>query len=278
MKKININENQYNMILEYHHAYGNGLEDDAEKIAYIAVDMVKRGYSIKTYYINSLDKKITVKLGDTDCFCDNYGEFIVVGRKFAEEAISSNDIQRLSSLIYHELGHLTNVVKSNDGKRFFNSSQTRRDFINPLFLFLDNNDERDITHILYRFHYRELRARCFETTMFLKKNKNKNITIQDIYNDRCSDITLMRGFIKLLEQGEIEGPESKYGKILNDISKATWRHNGRFGWLKSIGKHGKYKVSWKYNARKTINYFNERYLWLKKRVDKIFCDYKQGIL
>ena len=283
MKKININENQYSTLLEYHHAYGKGLEQDAENIAYIATDMFKNNYGLKTYYIQSLDKKIDVKLVDSSiCACDNYGEFIQISKKYTEEAISSNDIQRLSSLIYHELGHLTNILKCNDNKEWFNTSQTRKDFTDPLFLFLDTADYEKIMTMLYRFHSRELKARCFETTMFLKKNKNPNITIQDIYNDRCSDITMMREFLSLLKQGEIEGPESKYGKILNDIGKSTWQREMRFKKYspntKKTYQYNNGRVSWKYNAKNTINYFTKRYLWLKKRIDKIFYDYMRNKL
>lgn len=279
IKKVHINESQYNrLLIEYHHAYGNGLDEDAENIAMIAMKKYKErlsNISPTRYHIKEFGITIYIRLvNGRVCACSNYGDFINVGIENIKEAIESNDIQRLASLIYHELGHLTNIVKSD-----YSRSETKEDFRVPLFLHLNDEEYRDMQIILYRFHDREMKARCFETTMFLKKNKNPNITIQDVYNDRCSDIAMMRGLIKMLEQGAEEGPESKYGKILNSLSHYTWENNARFNRY-DRRVNGKYvdKIRWKLKCRNTINYFTRKYEWLKKRIDKIFYDYKVGEL
>lgn len=270
--KLILKEEQFNraIIKEYHHAYGNGLEQDAENIAQIAIDMDKRNYGVKKYHIKSLDVLIDIKLVDSKvCGCSNYGDYIQIGKMYADEAIETKNTQRLSSLIYHELGHLVNFIKSN-----FSHGQTKRDFLNPLFLHLSDEEYKDIQVILYRFHTRELKARCFETVMFLKKNRDPNISIEDIYKDRCSDIYMMRGFINLLKQGAQEGPDSKYGKILSGLSRYTWEKNARSGKYRIWG--GNEKITWKFKCKNTINYFEQRLRWLKKRIDKIFYDYKMG--
>jgi len=281
--KVNLNEDQFNRVIlkEYHHAYGNGLEQDAENIAQIAIgiynDYIRNPYHAETlgqiksigerrYHVQALDVDLKVKLVEGYVSgCDCYGEYIAVSYGGVEDAVNNNHMQRLVSVIYHELGHLTNGVKSD-----FAYGEMERDFKTPLFLKMSDDEYRQIQTILYRFYTRELKARCFETTMFLKKNNNPNITIQDVYNDRCSDIAMMRGFIKLLEIGAKEGPDSEYGKILNDLSHYTWENKARW--------HRYDRITWKFKCKNTINFFMQKYRWLKKRIDKIFYDYKIGNL
>lgn len=74
---------------------------------------------------------------------------------------------------------------------------------------------------MYRFNTRELKARCFETKMFLMKNKN--VTLKDVYDNRCSDLTLMGDFIKELETIYNEGEESKDFSLLNSVSSEIWK-------------------------------------------------------
>lgn len=276
-KRINIRESQYKRVLrEYHHAYGNGLEQDAENIANIAIDMYSKhnGQKISPYHIESLDVDIEIRLvNGYVCACSRDGDFINVAIGNIEDALQGDKMQRLVSLIYHELGHLTNTVKSD-----FSLGETDIDFKTPLFLGMNDDEYKQMQTILYRFYTREMKARCFETAMFLKKNTNPNITIQDVYNDRCSDITLMRGFIKLLEIGAEQGPESEYGKILDGLSRRTWESKARWHRYDRRNKDGKFvdKISWRYKCKNTINFFTQKYLWLKKRIDKIFYDYKSG--
>lgn len=291
--KVILNENQFNRVIlkEYHHAYGNGLEQDAENIAQIAIgiynDYIRnpfnadtfsqiKNYGQRPYHVQSLDVNLKVKLvGGSVSGCDRWGEYIAVSYDSVEDAVKNNHMQRLVSVIYHELGHLTNGVKSDYAR-----SEADRDFKTPLFLDMNDEDYKQIQTILYRFYSRELKARCFETTMFLKKNTNPNITIQDVYNDRCSDITMMRGFIKMLQIGAQEGPQSQYGSILDGLSKYTWEENAGWNRYNRRNKNRKVvdKIKWKYKCRNTINYFMQKYRWLKKRIDKIFYDYKSGNL
>ena len=285
------------VLLEYHHTYDNGLMQDAENIADIAIGIIKTfldgGTSPEQIreYLNSYEAKPSFKRGIlsmgynrlskpykidtlgistriyvvliTTC-ADIKGKFVAVNFDTVLDAINTDNNQVISSAIYHELGHLTNSSKSG-----FDQSQTSIDFKTPLFLSLDEDEYKKVTKALYRFHMRELKARCFETKMFLEKNKNEDITIQDIYDNRCSDITLMREFIEMLKKGAEEGPDSKNGGILNSISKDTWEYT----WS-DRRMFGDDKARWKLKCKNTIAYFQRRLDWFKKRIDKIFYDYK----
>lgn len=216
------------------------------------------------YTINALGIKTKVYIVLINTCADNKGKFIAVNYDTVLDAIKTSDKQVLNSYIYHELGHLTNAAKSS-----FEPSETSIDFKNPMFLHLEDSEYKKITRMLYRFHTRELKARCFETKMFLEKNNDDNITIQDIYDNRCSDITLMRNFIDILKNGAKEGPQSTNGKILSDVSKDTWEQ--AWGDRRQFGDN---EARWKLKCKNTIRYFQKRLDWFKKRIDKIFYDFK----
>jgi len=280
MKKIKINESQLNkfFINEYHHAYGNGLEQDAENIANMLCERYSNGWraylnvdngyssgspiSYQTLaFGNEMYISIFLTTLDNSFYVPRQVNTIVIGEQRVIDAIESNDMQMLASSIYHELGHMTNVVKS-DNKL----SQIKKDFKIPLFLKMNQQDYQDVVHILYRFHSRELKARCFETTMYLRKNNNPNITIQDVYNNRCSDITIMRGFVNYLKSIASQGENGENAYIMNDLFKDTYGNR--------MSYHARGMTPWEKKCRGTIWYFESRYIWLKKRIDKIFSDYK----
>jgi hypothetical protein len=277
MKIIKVNESQFSkcFINEYHHAYGNGLEKDAENIANMLCDYYSRGWKAYldvnnghtsgfpiSYQTSALGNEMYISIFLTTLDCSFYvtNAIIVIDENTVVDAIKSKNIQKLTSYIYHELGHMTNVIKSN------NVNQAKKDFETPSFFKMNNQEYQDARYILYRFHTRELKARCFETTMFLKHNNNPNITIQDIYNNRCSDITVMKEFVYHLKNIASQGKNGDDSYIINDLFKETCG--------KKLDAHTRDIVSWDKKCQTTIWYFEKRYLWLKKRIDKIFSDYK----
>jgi hypothetical protein len=102
--------------------------------------------------------------------------------------------------------------------------------------------------------------------MYLRKNNNPNITIQDVYNNRCSDITIMRGFVNYLKSIASQGENGENAYIMNDLFKDTYGNR--------MSYHARGMTPWEKKCRGTIWYFESRYIWLKKRIDKIFSDYK----
>lgn len=290
------------MIYEFHHAMGGELERDADNIANIAISIIKQcfdnGFSVqdiedyldenpisfnfsgslnqahslrKRYHIKALDLDTTVYIAKGDTLLTNSRcNVILVSFNRVLETIETGDYQALSSLIYHELGHATNIVKSD-----FSDSEIVADFKKPMFLGLDDDEYKTLHKMLYRFHMREMKARCFETKMFLNKNRNQYIPIKDVYGSRCSDITLMREFVNLLKRGAEMGPNSKEGKILNDVSRNTWEaQNERHIWT---GKgFGTQRIRWKKKCENTLRFFQKRLDWFKKRIDKIYYDYING--
>lgn len=279
MKTIKINESQFvkYFINEYHHAYGNGLEQDAENIANMLCERYSNGWraylnvsngnssgspiSYQTFaFGNEMYISIYLTTLNNSFYIPRSVNTIVIGEQRVIDAMESNNIQKLASSIYHELGHMTNVVKSDK------LSQIDKDFKTPLFFKMNEKDYQDIEHILYRFHSRELKSRCFETTMFLRQNNDANITIQDVYNNRCSDITLMREFVNYLKLIASQGKNSDNAYIITDLFRDTYGNMMNINTRKAL--------SWEKICRGTIWYFEKRYLWLKKRIDKIFSDYK----
>ena len=215
--------------------------------------------AITEYQINAFDKPLIIHLcvwqGDGSAFKAGYK--LLIGKKTIEKALETNNMDNLIQEIYHELGHLTNTFKSKD---FY--GQGKRDFKSPMFLSMGDEDYKEMHKILYRFLTRELKARCFETTMFIKLNKDKGITIQDVYDNRCSDITMMRNFIKRLENISENGEENDKFNVIRSLYSDCIIDNG----------YGKSNVTWETKCQKLIFFFTNKLNWLKKRVDKIYYD------
>ena len=216
MKTILITEGQYSRLLEYHHAYDNVLEQDARNIVNAAckawsknggMDWFDSRYGDKvflfSYDIESLGSTIGVNVWRAnDCAYDAYSRSVLIGSYYLDDAVNGDGYKHLLQLVYHELGHMTNVIKSDSV-----ISQTKVDFNKPLWLSMSEDDYKEISRNIYMFYTRELKARCFESTMFMREHPNA--TIQDLYNDRCSNITKMRKFIAELNQlRDMEGNEA----------------------------------------------------------------------
>lgn len=263
-------------LLEYHHAMGGSLETDAYNITKIALemfrmDLIDHGNQLPTasgyrrvYKSENFKRPILIFLSDKmECCAFNASNYaIYISTKYIEDALMSKDSSKLSQAIFHELGHIVNYTNADS------MSALRRDFKTPLFLGKSVEEYKRLCHVLYRFHGTEMRARCFETRMFLKNHINDLPSLEEVYNNRCSDIALMRNFISELKQIANDGEDSERANIMKSLSRDTW---GKQRWL-----GGRYSNKWNVICKNTIRYFEHRLNWLKRRVDKIYADFKLG--
>lgn len=281
------------ILREYHHSFGNGLEKDAENIANILLKFAKQ-YNINSvnierwrlddeiedrlfvyhYYVKALGTNLNIEIDTrpemSNNACINKGFVIpslIVGYCEIENGIKDeNGYIDLLSTIHHELGHNVNNVKSNNA-----NSVSDKSFNTPLFLRLCDDEYKKISSLMYCFHRREMWARCFQTTMFLKKQKDKNLTIQDVYNNHCSRVSDMKQLLDLLNKIKNEGENGYYSFIMKNIFNTTYRkqlYSDKKLWFVN-----NLDISWEKMCNGTIKYFYSRYIWFKKRIDKIYYDY-----
>lgn len=266
--KSMISESINELITEYHHAYDNGLYQEAIKICDDIVTNYQKGWNGRRPISYTLDSmrvqdeapfKLYVSLTDSEVSQFEAWSIIKISKKKVEEAIRTNDRQALLSIIYHELGHMVNLRKSNS------LSQIRHDMRVPLFLKLDTDEYNRYSKILYRFNKNEMKARCFETTMFLKQNKDRNITINDVYDNRCSDITMMRNFLNYLyDCSQNNNINNHDAYIIKELYYSIFDK-------KSFNKT---QFTVQQQAGKLYKILSGKFIWFKKRIDKIFTDYK----
>lgn len=115
MKNSILNEIIREEILkEYHHSYDNGLIKNVENI----ITLIKKKsyddtFQSFSYIIKSLNKeRITVTPTENDITSiDCFGNILYIPKS------ELNNDNRLAQLIYHELGHLTNVVKADTSQQ-----------------------------------------------------------------------------------------------------------------------------------------------------------------
>jgi hypothetical protein len=249
---------------EIHHAQDNGLFQVATKITEEFIEMYDNGIierHKKSDAENPFYKDrpfilyIDPNYGNDSCAIDVQYNKIIASKK----SIENNSKERLASLIFHELGHAVNY--HNGGIR-----QNEKDFEQPLFLSYREDEYRETLRTIYLFYTRELKARCFETTMFLKQLPDT--PLKQLYDERCTGLNKMKAFINRLTQAAREGQDGKDSYLIEELS-------GKFFDLYSRLNN---KPSWNDKCRVIINWFTKQYQWLKKRVDKIYYDAqaKQG--
>lgn len=242
------------IINEVHHAFNDGLLNICHNIANYFIsnsDKIHVNYS-QIFDCGKLfgDVVFIVKSGN-NCGYDPAHGNVWLGI----DTILNSDIQRLSSLIYHEMGHNVNHTKSDT------SSELKRDFETPMFLKMKDDKYKDTLKKIYRFQTRELKARCFEATMWLKQSNNKP-SLEKYYSDRCTDINMMKSFLNELNSLTEEND------MYNMISSLYMKINKNFSYSKprpSFDEMKKFVLWW----------FNKQFEWFKKRVDKIYYDYTQ---
>lgn len=166
---------------------------------------------------------------------------------------------KLCSLIYHELGHLYVFLKNK--RRFYadNDIKTPQGYENEV-------DFRKVNKVLYRFKADEMKARCFETAAWLKQCRERNIAVslKDLYSSRCTDIMMMKNFIKELKECAVDD---------GSVTPSTIKRLYSYG-IKPIRKHKNPTYSEMYNA--VLSFLQNRLDKFQRRIDKIYTDYKLG--
>lgn len=260
--RISLTESELRQIIltEIHHALDEGLIEVADNIASYFINMaddISKYTQNPNNYVEDLSKVFNCgqTIGDmlfrlvkgTNCGYDPAHNSIYIG---IDNILTKNQ-QALASLIYHELGHKINHIKSDS------SSQLKKDFDTPLFLSMKDDEYKDISRKIYRFQTRELKARCFEATMWLKHCKEIP-SLKEYYDNRCTDITLMKEFIDYLKSCNENIIDSLYKEIIPD---GFWKviHNPN--------------ITSDIKRDKVLTWFITQYKWFKKRIDKIYYDY-----
>lgn len=244
---------------EYHHANDDGdIQKKCEDTARYMID--NYGEILHNGRTNPKDDfilyvRICKEIPD-DCYFDPNTQTVHVGYNALLRCAKDNDVRRLASFLYHELGHKTNFVKSD------RQSQIKADIKPPLMISFDDEIYKAYAKVLYRFNMREMKARCFEATMFLKQS-DMLPTLEEYYGDRCTDITMMRQFIEHIRQMTYN-PDGRDEEIIDQLFHV-------------LNKQPSFrrKVSREEKGEKLIKFFTKKYMWFKKRVDKIYSDFKQ---
>jgi hypothetical protein len=157
---------------------------------------------------------------------------------------------------------MTNLYKGGRG-------ETNKDFETPSLFSIDEDTYKYVSKNLYLFQSREMKARCFETTMYLKEqSKDRKVMLKDVYSNRCSGIEEMNKFLLFLMIIAREGEDGKNAKVIEEL---FWQMN-----YKKIGRT-RLPQNWQFMCKTVINYFKSHYKWMKTRVDKIYTDYTKGL-
>lgn len=260
MRQIHINEAAMPLIIEYHHAMDDGLYKLADEIANHLVDNAER-------YEEILRKRMSPELytkwfgtENNDNVIDGVAVTVTGGTvSFAEPTkksiyvsindVESRDVRRIASIVYHEIGHCVNVAKADS------VSQGMKDFESPLFLDIKYGEYQRLLNEIYRFYTRELKARCFEATMWLRKSREVP-SLEEYYGHRCTGISSMRAFIN-----ELEGM-SEDDKIIDRIYVNMTRDFSHPPFEKQ--------------RKVVLGFFKGQFSKFKRKVDKIYCDYVQS--
>lgn len=249
------------LIREYHHSNDDGnIQKLCINTAKYMIDnyeaIIHNGwcYGIEN---ETIDVGIWKESPNTACYDPTTGA-VKVGKKLLMQCAEENDVRRLASLIYHEIGHKTNHTKSNSAREIF------KDVYVPMFMKFDQDVYEAYSKVLYRFNTREMKARCFEATMFLKQSDTLP-SLEEYYGDRCTDLTMMRQFIEMLtSMTRNQNPSNEDKYVIDELYKGTFNKAFRSG-----------NVPHNVKGEKLIKYFMMKYKWFKTRIDKIYYDFKE---
>lgn len=253
------------ILKEYHHGYNDALMNDAKNICKMAVRYYLQGskgfdYQLAAFPAQEGEHRLKVRISQRAVSCYIPTEHAIeIPIEKMQNAIKANNFQSLLSIIYHELGHLANYLLS--GR---NMHQMQKNIKSITLASCSEDFYRNINRILYRFQSREMKARCFETAMYLEQSNNPNITIQEIYDNRCSDLTLMRKFLLYIKSAKSSSPLEQVAVIKELFRDMCIREY-------SLREYKTYSIEKKAQALYKI--FARKFLWLKKRIDKIYYDY-----
>lgn len=254
------------VLLEYHHSNDDGdlqqmCINTAKYLVNNCDEVISKGWCegvdgemIGVSIISNIRKTIPYAAYDPSTGVIQVGDGTII--KCAE----NNDVRRLASLIYHEAGHKTNHEKSDSAREVFKDVQV------PMFVKFDQDVYEAYSKVLYRFNTREMKARCFEATMFLRQSDTLP-SLDEYYGDRCTDLTMMKQFIEMLtNMARSENPTSEDKYVVNELYKNIFNKFFKDG-----------NVPHEIKGDKLVNYFTKKYKWFKTRIDKIYYDFKEKI-
>lgn len=250
------------LLREYHHTTDNGLVDDCNLIYDGFKSMVEKGCD-NGLWVNVPSIESRFQLSLTDKFkgaaIDSLKKIIYLNKTdFIKSLEDNNEKKEVLSNIYHELGHWVQIQKSD------RLSIVSPSFQKPLFLPLKQDEYEKLLRKLYCFHNRELKARFYGTYMWLKQHNGENISIQDVYDSYACRLTPMREILSMLDEVAKEGEQGPRAFIIKNLYKETYCKN----------RVCRTDATFEKKAQRVIYYFTKRYNYFKKRIDKIFYDWK----
>lgn len=273
-KVVKITEGQFKSILdESHSGINEELMNDAKNITRLIINKYQTEGRINVIYrIERFDNLDVVVL---DSEIENIGrdssgnprnalgvglyEFSNTVQLYLDKSLVLDE-RKLYSIISHELGHLYCYLKN---KRHINGIQ------NPISLQYRTDDFslddfKQMQNALYCFRENEMQARCFETASYLQHSKEKNIdvTIDELYSNRCTGLNQMQSFLELLRNNDIN----------QIIELIRYLYNRIVGAYKSMSK----KVNNEQMRNIVVSFFENKLQKFKRKIDKIYTDYKQG--
>lgn len=250
------------VLKESHSGINSDLLEEARIIANEAVECYNKTHQINVTHRIEWLNNIDVVILDSNSIIGtainlSHFESINLVNIYINPSILNDD--KLYSLIYHELGHLYVFLKNK--RRFYadNDIKTPQGYES-------DDDFRKVNKVLYRFKTDEIKARCFETAAWLKQCDERDITVSlnELYSSRCTDIMMMKNFIKELKACTVDDGSARSSTI-----KRLYIYG-----IKPIKKHNDPTYNEMYDA--VLSFLQNRLDKFQRRIDKIYADYKLG--
>lgn len=250
------------VLKESHSGINSDLLEEARMIANEVTECYNKTHRINVLHriewLNNIDVVVLDSNSIIGTSIDlSHFESINLVNVYINPSVVNDD--KLYSLIYHELGHLYVFLKNK--RRFYadNDIKTPQGYES-------DDDFRKVNKVLYRFKTDEIKARCFETAAWLKQCNERDITVSlnELYSSRCTDIMMMKNFIKELKACTVDDGSARSSTI-----KSLYIYG-----IKSIRKHKNPTYSEMYNA--VLSFLQNRLDKFQRRIDKIYADYKLG--
>lgn len=204
-KVIKITESQFKNILdESHSGINEELMNDAKNIARLVIEQYNTEGDIDLVYRIERFDNVDVEVIDSE----NGRNALDVGFYKSTNTVQLYldkslvlDERKLYSIISHELGHLYCYLK-NKGHISYQQAKVSLSYLTDNF---SSDDFKQLQSALYCFRENEMQARCFETASYLRKSKEQNsdVTIEELYSNRCTGINKIQSFLELIKDNDI---------------------------------------------------------------------------
>ena len=263
-KVIKITESQFKSILdESHSGINEDLMNDAKNIARLVIEQYNTEGRINLVYSIERFDNVDVVVLDSENGSNALGVGLYESTNTVQLYLDKSlvlDERKLYSIISHELGHLYCYLK-NKGHISYQQTKVSLSYLTDNF---SSDDFKQLQSALYCFRENEMQARCFETASYLQKSKEQNIdvTIEELYSNRCTGINKMQSFLELIKNSDIN----------QIIELIRYLYNRIVGEYKAMTKN----VNKEQMRHIVISYFETKLNKFKRKIDKIYSDYKQG--